>query len=91
VFLATPVVQEDTKLQPRPEVLLEQLARIGDLLEEAGRARSFEIADNSFERCWQQLSQTADELLRQVVALGGARTRSPQLVSRHRGKRSVKP
>jgi len=90
VFLATPTVQADPKLQPRPQVLLEQLAKIGDLLEEAGRARSFEITDNSLEPCWQQLSQIADELLGELAVLVDARTRNPQLVSQHGGKRSVK-
>lgn len=48
--------------------MLEQLAKIGAVLEDAQRARTFELADSSLDALWQQLFRTADKLLTEMVA-----------------------
>ena len=54
---------------PRLATLIDELARVGPVLESIAQAQSFRFMDDRFAKEWQQLSQRADDLLMKLNAL----------------------
>jgi hypothetical protein len=68
VVLASPARRETKAAEPKLNTLIAELASVGQILDAAERAQSFEIVDRRTGALWQRLARRAEDIREDIEA-----------------------